>query len=236
MFMKGHQSTLGVFYRKYKKQFWVVVIFVLVVVVIKPFRTDGIIKNIAESEFQVIPLADSLRIQLTGPVIHDKGIYASHAWFKVLEWGDTAMLHIDVYKRPQSFSWRDKFFWPRITMNYKWYYFVLQGDSLKLKGLLPDKGLRIPLEAFQLDVIQFNRFHNSQKITFLVPPEMLLILLKKGYFTVVEKKQNHTIVEFYGPIANVRKNGLSPKTWVSSAKVSINDSLQIFVDPTFESN
>lgn len=201
-----------------------------------PFRTNSVLKGIAESEFQDIPLADSLRIQLTGPVIHDKGAYTSHTWFKVLEWGDTAMLHIDVYKRPQSFSWRDNFFWPRITMNYKWYYFVLQGDSSKLKGLLPDKGIRIPLEALQLDVVQFNRVHNPQKVAFLVPPEMLLILLKKGYFTLLEKNQTHTIVEFYEPIANVRKNGLSPKTWVSSAKVSINDSLQIFVDPTLESN
>lgn len=104
---------------KYTKYLLSTSALVLCLFIVKPFRTKSVMMGIAASEFQDIPMADSLRTQLSGPVVEDMGIYTSCKWFKVLEWGDTAMLYIDVFKRPQSFSWRDRFFWPRITMNYK---------------------------------------------------------------------------------------------------------------------
>ena len=233
MFIKRAKPFVAVNLEKLQKCVLLISAFALCLFILKPFRSKSVLMGIAAREFQDIPMADSLRSQLSGPVVVDKGIYISCKWFKVLEWGETAMLYIDVFKRPQSFSWRDRFFWPRITMNYKWNYFVLQQDTSKLQGLLPYKTGHITVEALQLDDMQFDRLYQSQKVDFMVSPKILLLMLKKGFFSVIEKKQSYAMVAFYEPIAQVRKNGLSPKTWVSSAQLSINDSLQVFINPMF---
>lgn len=75
---------------------------------------------------------------IKGPIVNNsKEEYTTFQWYKVLSWGDTASVFIDVSQNLASFSWRDNYFFPRITMNYQWNY--LLGSISKLDNILPSK-------------------------------------------------------------------------------------------------
>ncbi|MDO8897046.1 MAG: hypothetical protein Q7V19_05305, partial [Bacteroidales bacterium] len=101
---------------------FLIIILTVLYFFVKPVRTKKVLLNIAQNEFASILMYDSIRNQLNGPASLDRDDFVEFKWYKVLEWDDTAAIYIDVFKHPTSLSWRDNFFWPRVTMNYQWSY------------------------------------------------------------------------------------------------------------------
>lgn len=214
-----------------KKTLLIILIITTIIsfIVIKPIRTKGVMKSIAEEEFQNIPIYDSLRMQLKGPIVVDKEKYIEFEWYKVLEWNDTSAVYIDVYKNPINNL--SNFFSPRITMNYQWYYFVFQNGTSRFQDILPNyyANKKFDLFDFKLDDKQ-QKIKDS--ITFSIDPDRLLFFLKKGYFQVLDQKKSHIIVDFYEPIAYGRKqNNNIKKASLMSAKIYVNDSFKVLIIP-----
>ncbi|MBU1369580.1 MAG: hypothetical protein KJ578_03815 [Bacteroidetes bacterium] len=209
----------------------VVVIIILLYSIVKPIRTPCVISNIAQREFQNIPMYDSVRKQLKGPIILKKNKYSEFMWYRVLDWGDTAAIYIDVYKYPTSFSWRDDYFWPRITMNYQWGY-LASGSMSTFKDVLPLKyeNNTMILSSLQLFPNQENYYESSE---VSISPEGLFYFLKKGYFEVLEKKEDFTVVAFYQPIGNVyvRTQNKIDTVNTMTAKVLINEAFEVLIIP-----
>lgn len=187
-------------------------------------------KSIAKDEFEDIQVYDSLRKQLIGPVVTDKGKYLEFKWYKLVEWGDTAAVNIDVYKKPSSFSWRDDFYWPRVTMNYQWYYFLFPEGTSKFADILPNQiANKFP------DGSAFKFYHKQEQtadsINFIINPDRLFFFLQKGYFQIVEKNDDYTIVDFYEPIANIVHKHKKDTITTMSAKMFVNDSMEVLIMP-----
>ncbi|MCE2972283.1 MAG: hypothetical protein LW852_02445 [Sediminibacterium sp.] len=216
-----------------KKIIWKILfglIVIILFVLIRPIRTKSVMKSIAKDEFDDIQVYDSLRKHLIGPLITNKGEYYEFKWYKLLEWGDTAAVHIDVYKKPSSFSWRDDFYWPRVTMNYQWYYFLFPQGISKFADILPEQ-----YKKEGIDSSKYKPYHGQSEIAdsihFTVIPDRLFYFLQKGYFTIVEKNDTYTIVDFYEPIANIVHKHKKDTITTMSAKVFMNDSMEVFMIP-----
>ena len=216
-----------------KKVIWIILIGLIVIILFvltRPIRTISVMKNIAVSEFEHIQMYDSLRKKLTGPVFNDKGNHVEFKWYKVLEWGDTSAIYIDIYKKPTSFSWRDDFFFPNITMNYQWYYFLFPQGTSKFEDILS-----LQCQKARIDSSKYRPYHRqneaSNSINFTVIPERLFYFLKKGYFTVLDKNDDYTIVDFYEPIANIVNKPTDEPISTMSAKIFVNDSLELLIVP-----
>lgn len=208
-----------------------VLIIILLCFIVKPIRTTSVLSNIAQREFQNIPVYDSLRKQLKGPIILKKNKYYEFMWYRVLDWGDTAAIFIDVYKYPTSFSWRDDYFWPRITMNYQWAY-LTSGAISKFEDVLPPKYENLPLimSSIKLSPNQEKYFESAE---LSIIPDRLFWFLKKGYFEVLEKKEDYTVVTFYQPIGNVyvRTPNKIDTINTMSAKLLINEAFEVLILP-----
>ncbi|MDX9947000.1 MAG: hypothetical protein RBS38_06500 [Bacteroidales bacterium] len=222
-----------------KKIFWIAIMLLLILffVVVKPIRTNNTLKNIASDELRNAlyeefgqPHSDSILNQLTGPLILEQENYVEFKWFKVLEWGDTASIYIDVYRSPSSFSWRDNYFWQRVTMNHQWGY--LFGAKSEFKNVLPIKyeNKTLILSSLQLYPNQWKYYENSE---VLISPDRLFYFLKKGYFSVLEKKEEYTVVAFYQPIGNIYVIAQNKTDTINtmSAKVLINEVSEILIIP-----
>lgn len=191
-----------------KKVIWiVVVVFILVIfLVVKPIRTKNVIRNIAGDALQEALIVefmenhDSIFHLLKGPMVLEKNTHYKYKWFYNLEWGDTAAIFIDVFKYPTSFSWRDRFFWPRVTMNYQWGY--LSGSKSETIDVLPKKYENNPEVLSGLSLVSNHGtvFDHSR---LLIDPERLFYFLKEGYFEVLDKKDVYTIVGFYQTIGDI---------------------------------
>jgi hypothetical protein len=216
-----------------KKIIWKILIglvAIILFVLIRPIRTKSVMKSIAKNVFENIQIYDSLRKQLIGPVISDKGNYVEFEWYKLLEWGDTSAIYIDVYKKPTSFSWKDDFFWQKITMNYQWYYFLFPHGTSKFEDILPPQ-----FKREEVDYSKYKPYYRQNEITdsikFTVISDRLFFFLQKGYFTIVEKNDTFTIVDFYEPIANIVHKHKKDTITTMSAKVFVNDSMEVFIIP-----
>ena len=214
-----------------KKIIWKIVIALIIIVLfiaIRPIRTKSIIRSIAENEFINELKKDSLRKQLYGPIISEKEKYSEFKWYKVLEWGDTAAIYIDVYKNPFDNNWGN-FLFPRITMNYQWYYFLFPNGTSKFEDILPIQYEKRAIKSSDFKLYTKNEIADS--IRFIVKPDRLFYFLQKGYFSVIEKNENYTIVDYYEPIANVVHKHKNDVTSTMSAKVFVNDSLEVLIIP-----
>jgi len=172
---------------------------------------------------------DTTNYNVVGPLIDTKDVeYVSFQWYKVLPWGDTASIYIDVFKCINSFSWRDKYFWPRITMNYQWNY--LQGPLSKLEDVLP---LRFKDKIYLNTHLRLYPNHetNTDSTKLSISPDRIFFFLEEGFFRVLDKKENYTVVEFYEPIGSVvYMNGGKLDTIPSlGAKVYVNDYLEVLI-------
>lgn len=174
---------------------------------------------------------DTTNYNVVGPLVNVKNAeYTSFQWYKVLPWGDTASIYIDVFKRINSFSWRDNYFWPRITMNYKWNY--LLGSLSNPEDVLP---LRFKDKIYLNN--QLKLYPNQETCTdsteLLISPDWLFFFLKKGYFRVFDKKENYTVVEFLEPIGNIICINGDKIDTISSigAKVYVNDHFEVLIEP-----
>ncbi len=209
---------------------------ILVVLIISLFlkpRSEKRMENIAHKELNnyLGEGFDTTNYNVVGPLVDTKNAeYASFQWYKVLPWGDTASIYIDVFKRINSFSWRDKYFWPRITMNYQWNY--LLGSISKLEDVLP---LRFKEKVYLNAQLRLYPNHetptDSTKLS--ISPDRLFFFLEEGFFRVLDKRENHTIVEFFEPVGDIiYMNGNKVDTISSvGAKVYVNDYLEVLIEP-----
>jgi len=175
---------------------------------------------------------DTTNYKVIGPLMGTKNVeYNSYQWYKVLPWGDTASIYIDVFRRLNSFSWRDKYFWPRITMNYQWNY--LMGSISKLEEILP---LRFKDKIYlhtQLRLYPNHETH-TDSTELSISPERLFFFLEEGFFRVLDKKENYTVVEFFEPVGNIfYMNGDKVDTifFSTGAKIFVNDYLEVLIEP-----
>lgn len=102
---------------------------VITVLVLKPIRTDSVLLDIATKELQETLFLQfgkerylSIESKLTGPLVkYDAdGNRVMYEWYYLSKQGDSAFVYITVYRHPESFSWRDGFYWNRVTMNSNW--------------------------------------------------------------------------------------------------------------------
>lgn len=218
---------------------WTAVLAILVIylfIVIEPIRTKKSMTRIANralvqsmlDEFGKSDYEKKMK-ELDGPLITDNGAYLSFQWYKVLSWGDSASFYVSVFKKPESLSWRDNFFWPRIGFNDQWYYFAIPEGISAFQNILP------PEFANEPDNKKFKIYDNRQKledsIKFKIELESLFFFLQKGHFVVEDKKDEYTVVNFYEAIAEIKVEDQPSPQATSVAKVSVNDSLQIEILP-----
>lgn len=174
---------------------------------------------------------DTTNYNLVGPLVNNKNTeYTSFQWYRVLPWGDTASIYIDVFKRINTFSWRDIYFWPRITMNYQWNY--LMGSPSKMEDILP-LGLKDTTRLKHKISFSLKQDTLSDSTELLMPAKKLFYFLQNGFFNVLDKKENYTIVEFFEPIGNIHiiNGDKCDSLSTVGAKVYVNDHLEVSIEP-----
>lgn len=174
---------------------------------------------------------DTTNYNVQGPIVNKtREGYTTFQWYKVLPWDDTASIFIDVSQSLTSLSWRDNYFFPRITMNYKWNY--LLGSTSKLEDVLPLKfDEKIYLNTQLKLYPNHERYFDSSELT--IEPERLFFFLKEGCFRVLKKEDDYTIVEFYEPIGNVfykNKNKIDTMS-PTGAMVFVNEAFEMLIVP-----
>ena len=174
---------------------------------------------------------DTTNYGVSGPIIdRTKKEHTTFQCYKVLPWGDTALIFIDVSQSLTSLSWRDNYFFPRITMNYQWQYLV--GSISEFDDVLPTKFNKGIFLDTQLKLYpNHDRYFDSSELT--IAPERLFFFLKEGYFRILKKEDDYTVVEFYEPIGNVfYKNGnKQDATFTLGAKVFVNEEFEMLIVP-----
>lgn len=164
-------------------------------------------------DFHRLPLKDTL----------DNGLVFS--WYYLLEDGDSAILNIQVNNRGKFLQ--DEQF--RVTMNRKWGY-LFKPESKYIQILpLKYKGDSLYLERVVLFENQDNYLNSTDSIQLLIPEKKLFYFLKKGYFNVLKKYEDNTMVAFYEPIAFLRCN--NRVTHLKTAKIFFNDKNEVFILP-----
>jgi hypothetical protein len=176
---------------------------------------------------------DTTNYNLKGPIVNRiKEGYTTFQWYKVLPWNDTASIFLDVSQSltPLSLSRIGNYFLPRITMNYQWNY--LLGPICKLEDVLPLKfEEKIPLNnQLKLYPNHTNYFDSSELV---ISPERLFYFIKEGYFRVLKKENDYTVVAFYEPIGNVfyKNKNKQDTTFTLGAKVFVNEAFEMLIVP-----
>jgi len=225
-----------------KKIIWIIILIVLTmlfVLIVKPIRTTRVMENIAkEMLMEEGPLKlfsdnnEPIYEGIEGPIVTDMQERVEYTWYKVLEWGDTASISAFVYNSClNEFSgiFRAKNP-PSVTADIKWYYVYVPEGISKFTDILPKK-----YDSYSIDVSVFE-FNSKQEkiadsINFIINPDRLFFFLQKGHFQIVEKNDDYTIVDFYEPIANIVDKHTVETISTMSAKVFVNDSLELLIMP-----
>lgn len=212
---------------------------ILFILIVKPIRTNSVMENIAkqmlteEGPLQLFSEnGEPIYEGIGGPKVTDRNEITEYTWYKVLEWGDTAKISAFVYKNfLNEFSgvFRKKNP-PSVAADRKWYYVYIPNGISKFTDLLPNKHFVTPvdLNVFKLHSSQSNI---SDSISFIVSPNRLLFFLKKGYFEIVDKNDDYSIVDFYEHIAYNGPNIINENNSTISAKVVFNDSFEVIIMP-----
>lgn len=224
-----------------KKIFMVIILIVSIILVllnVKPLRTTKEMEKIAKSELMEEPLSlftdnyDYKYKGIVGPIVFDRGEKVEYTWYKILEWGDTATISAFVYKNFINeylgiFRSQNQ---PSATADLKWYYVYEPEGISKFNDLLFHTHNRKTIDVSR-SKLSARQNSISDSLRFVVQPERLLFFLKKGHFQIVEKQNGFTVVDFYQNIAKkTNSNGNSFKL-TKSAKIFINDSLEVFILP-----
>ncbi len=176
---------------------------------------------------------DTTNYNVKGPIVNNtKEGYTTFQWYKVLPWGDTASIFFGVSQSitPLSLSRIGNYYWPRITMNYQWQY--LMGPISEFDDILPTKYNKGIFLDTQLKLYpNHDKYFDSSELT--IAPERLFFFLKEGYFRILKKEDDYTVVEFYEPIGNVfYKNGnRQDTTFTLGAKVFVNEAFEMLIMP-----
>ncbi len=224
-----------------KKLIFIIIIAFLITLlflIIKPIRTLKVMEIIAKEELMDEPFYlfnDKYfklhnKYELNGPIIKDNNIFVSFIWYKILDWGDTAIINVNVYRYPFSASWRNYLF-PSVSMNYQWYYFSFPKGTSRFEDLFPIKYKDKSISELKLCSNQDEKKYKNT--LFLININRLFFFLKKGYFEILEKNENYSIVSFYEPIANLYKhyNNKIDTINTMSAKILFNNSFEIQIIP-----
>lgn len=211
----------------------------LFLLVIKPIRTTRVMENIAkemlmeEGPLQLFSDNDEPIYEgIEGPIITDMQEIVEYTWYKVLEWGDTASISAFVYSNYLNefsgiFRVKNP---PSVAADVKWYYVYIPEGISKFTDILPKK-----YDSCSIDVSVFE-FNSKQEriadsIDFIIKPYRLFFFLQKGHFQIVEKNDDYTIVDFYEPIANIVNKPTDEPISTMSAKIFVNDSLELLIVP-----
>jgi hypothetical protein len=209
----------------------------LVFLIARP-RSNTEMMQVAKSQLMEEPLAlfnedyQFLYKNVEGPLEVDKGDQMLYTWYSVLDWGDTATISALVYKslfKEYLGIFRAKNP-PDAFADIKWYYVVVPNGISKFDDILNhnQKKLNTTLMDFRLSEKQASI---TGAIKFLIKPERLLFILKKGHFQVVDKHDGFTIVEFYQVIANLSDTAENSAVETRTAKIYITDSTKVIILP-----
>ena len=215
------------------------ILIMLFMLIVKPIRTKRVMENIAkEMLMEQGPLQlfsdnnEPIYEGIEGPIIIDREERVEYTWYKVLEWGDTASISSFVYKSfLNEFSGIFRAKNPAsVTADSQWYYVYVPEGISKFEDILPEQYKKTGIGSSN-----FKSYHRQNEIAdsinFTVLPERLFYFLLKGYFTVVEKNDDYTIVDFYEPIANIVHKLTDETIPTISAKLFVNDSLEVLILP-----
>ncbi len=225
-----------------KKIIWIIIVtifIILFVLIVKPIRTTIVMENIAkEMLMEEGPLKlfsdnyEPIYEGIEGPVVTDRQKRIEYTWYKVLEWGDTASISAFVYKNfliEFAGIFRKKN--PTSTSaDGKWYYVYVPEGISKFVDILPNQHEKNTIDSLKYKPY-YRQNETSDSIKFIVNINRLFFFLQKGYFTVVEKNDTCTIIDFYEPIANIVHKHTKDTITTMSAKVFVNDFLEVLIIP-----
>jgi hypothetical protein len=224
-----------------KKLIWIIasVFIILFILIVKPIRTKGVMENIAmEMLMKDGPLKlftvnyEPIYEDIKGPIITERQEIVEYTWYKVLNWGDTASISAYVYKNfiTEFLGIINKKNPVSASADGKWYYVYLANGISKFEDILSNQHKKSAINFSKYQ--PFNRKNEiPDSIKFTIGPDRLFYFLQKGYFTVLEKNDTYTIVEFYEPIANIVQRYKNDTMSTMSAKVYVDDSLKVHIMP-----
>lgn len=206
---------------------------------LKPIRTMGVMEKMArealvdDGPFKLFsddgkPIYNGIE----GPIITDNQDRVKFTWYKVLEWGDTAKISAYVYKNfliELNGVFRKKNP-PSVAADEQWQYVYLSDGISKFTDVIPQKYKNETQDAFKVKYYH-NQNETSDSIKFIIMQDRLFYFLQKGYFSVEEKNNDYTTVEFYEHIANIVHKRTNQKLDTRFAKVFVNDSLEVIIVP-----
>lgn len=201
-----------------KKIIWKIFLSLLIIQIfraVRPIRTPEIMEDIAKEKLMckdngILRLfsynGEVIYKGIKGPIINDRQERVEYTWYKVLEWGDTARVSSFVYKNvfmelAGIFRAKNP---PDVTANSQWDYVYLESKgrtTAKFSDIFPDSVI-YPNDT-TIYKLHPKQYELKDTIKFIVSPRLLFYFLKKGYYFVMEKHNDYTIVEFYEPIANI---------------------------------
>jgi len=231
---------------------WIIILIsfvVIFVLVFRPIRSLKTMELIAKDKLMNEPffLFTDTYVEdykgIEGPIVTEMKERVKFTWYKVLDWGDTAKVSAYVYKfflrdlNGMGLLFKDRKEPPDISANYQWYY-VYVGDrngKSSFADLIPDKYTVNSVNSLNYE-LSCKQNELEDLVFFIVNPNRLLFFLKKGYFFLMEKDYNYSIVDFYEPIAQKvdwQNNDTMSTMSTMSAKVFFIDSLEVFIVPNF---
>ena len=150
-------------------------------------------------------------------------------WYSVLDWGDTAQVSAKVTEQSDLYyHLLGQVESPWLVNANSGYSYFRSGKQSDLMDLLPPNHSR--------DVGALRPYRDSdyeiEGVTFLKPLDLLYRFLEEGYFVILGKNEEFTVVEFYDNIARIRENTEDSTTLeIKVARVIVNAENQVMIVP-----
>ncbi len=214
---------------KYKSIIAFLVIIIVIGLFLKP-RSYKKMESLANSELKYLleneKIADKLkdfqRVSLSESKDKNALLFA---WMYLLKTGDTAIINIEVKK--EVYPWQDDEC--EVYMNSKWGYlfkpdrFFLSVLPLKFKG---DSAYLNKCDAYTNND---KYIYNNDSLKLFIPTKKLFSFLKDGYFDVLMRYEDYTIVSFIEQIGSTKiKDKMVP---TMAAKIFFNDRHEVLILP-----
>lgn len=186
-------------------------------------------KKKAEKKFFSLMNEHNLSAHLNdfkGPIISENINYKGlkFSWYKCLNYNDTVYVNISVpnYSFPLVND-------TRLTMSYDWKF--LFGPKSKFSELI-DKGEN---DSWMINKLLFSneqdKYYVNENSSYLkIEKNKLLYYLKNGYFDILKKYEDSTVVLFYKPIGDIIYSN-NKKSFTLGASVTIDSMNQILIKP-----
>lgn len=145
-------------------------------------------------------------------------------WIYILETGDTAKANIELSRKKRLLHDEEPL---SIYFNYKHSY-IFKTDK-DLINLLPKKYKldREYIDKLSLSVRQADFIDSTNNMNFIIPSERLYDYLNKGFYSVLARYENYTVIALYEPIAYLPDEDYPTMI----AKIIFNDSSEVFIYP-----